>query len=193
MAMQQLTGAPKRANRRTTSPLPPAAADALVRLEVALITPDPVVVAKVNAALGYQSNWIPRAYLGETATYRTVWSQVELNDLYLRVGGTVTARQVERSTHGGESTWTATEITLTVQVPEVGAVKIVTDLEDDPEQGYPTDLPIVALARYRAAAVHYRELAEAGDYEGCEYVRDEMTMCRCQLAAAGRLDLIEVA
>lgn len=53
--------------------------------------------------------------------------------------------------------------------------------------------PLEAAARYRAAAVHYQALATDGDYEGCEYVRDEMAMCRCQLQAAGRLDLIEAA
>jgi hypothetical protein len=47
-------------------------------------------------------------------------------------------------------------------------------------------------SRYRQAAAHYRDLAECGDYEGCEYIRDEMAMCRCQLADAGRLDLIGV-
>ena len=44
--------------------------------------------------------------------------------------------------------------------------------------------------RYRLAADHYKALAECGDYAGCEYVRDEMAMCACQLADAGRLDLI---
>ena len=58
----------------------------------------------------------------------------------------------------------------------------------DPE----TSTPAETASRYRQAAAHYRDLAECGDYEGCEYVRDEMAMCRCQLAAAGRLDLIGV-
>jgi len=49
------------------------------------------------------------------------------------------------------------------------------------------------LTAYGMAAVRYRSLADAGDYEGCEYVRDEMTDYRCQLADAGCLDLIEVA
>ena len=50
--------------------------------------------------------------------------------------------------------------------------------------------PAETASRYRQAAAHYRDLAAHNDYEGCEYVRDEMAMCRCQLAAAGRLDLI---
>jgi len=49
------------------------------------------------------------------------------------------------------------------------------------------------LTAYGTAAVRYRSLADAGDYEGCEYVRDEMTEYRCQLQAAGCLALIGVA
>lgn len=109
--------------------------------------PERELAAKVGKALGFRSGWQPRAYLGETATYLLVWSQMELNDLFLRVGGTVTARQVERSTSDGSATWTATEITLTVVVPGVGPVELATDIEDDPEHGYRTDVPVVAVAR----------------------------------------------
>jgi hypothetical protein len=163
------------------------------RTTLALTKPDPAAVAKVRAVLGFSVGWQPDAYLGETATYLTVWSQHELNDLYLRVGGTVTLRQVERSTSDGSSTWTATEITLTIEVPGVGSVEIVTDVEDDPEHGYRTDLPVVAVARYQSASKDCRELAASGNYDGCLAVQDEMRMCRCQLEAAGRLDLIEAA
>jgi hypothetical protein len=164
----------------------------MARIEHALAAPQRELAAKVGAALGFRNGWQPREHLGETATRLTVWSQVELNDVFERVGGTVTSRQVERSTSDGGSTWTATEITLAVDVPGVGPVQVSTDLEVE-SAVYPTDLPVVALARYRAAVVHYRALAADGDYEGCEYVRDEMAMCRCQLQAAGRLDLIEVS
>jgi hypothetical protein len=149
--------------------------------------------AKVLAVLGLPSTWRPRAYLGETETYLSVWSQMELNDLFLRVGGTVTTRQVERSTSDGDATWTAIEITLTVQVPGVGPVEVVTDIEDDPEHGYRTDVPVVAVARYEIASRHCRVLAAASDFDGCLAAQDEMRMCRCQLAAAGRLDLLGVA
>ena len=176
-----------------TAPLPPAASEALHRLEAALTTPDPAVVEMVRVVLGYSAGWRPDAHLGETATHLTVWSQMELNDLFERVGGTVTTRQVERSTFGGESTWTGTEITLTVQVPGVGPVEVVTDIEDDPEHGYRTDIPVVAMARYQSAAEHCRALAESADFDGCLAAQDEMAMCRCQLAKAGRLDLIEAA
>jgi len=53
--------------------------------------------------------------------------------------------------------------------------------------------PAETAARYRWASVHCRRLAEAADFDGCLEAQDEMAMCRCQLAAAGRLDLIEAA
>ncbi|MFD1309833.1 hypothetical protein [Streptomyces kaempferi] len=61
------------------------------------------------------------------------------------------------------------------------------------EQAMPPLELVFAATRYRAATARCRALAAAGDYEGCEYVRDEMAMCRCQLADAGRLDLIGAA
>ena len=176
--------------RYPTEPFPQQAVSAMRRLEAALIKPDAGTVAKVHAALGMKRIGQPRAYIGETATYMLVWSQMELNALYERVGGTVTTQRVERSTSDGSATWTATEITLTVQVPDVGPVEIVTDIEDDPQHGYRTDVPVVAVARYQAAAEHCRTLAESADFDGCLAAQDEMAMCRCQLAAGGRLDLI---
>lgn len=173
-----------------TAPIPPAAEAALARLERAFLAPaDPATIEKVRTALGFRRHWKPNGHLGETATQLTMWSQMELNALYERVGGTVSTRQAERTTSDGTS-WTATELTVTVQVDGVGPVEISTDIEDDPEHGYRTDVPVVAVARYQQAAAHLRDLAAHADYEGCEYVRDEMTMCYCQLAAAGRLDLI---
>lgn len=185
----QIVPAPKSADHTGTAPLTPAAVDAMRRLEAALVTPAASTVEKVRTALGYEAGWKPRPHLGETATYLTVWSQVELNDLFEQVGGTVATRQVERSASDG-TTWTATEITLTVQVPDVGPVDIVTDIEDDPAHGYRTDIPVVAVARYRSASEHCRALAASADFDGCLAAQDEMAMCRCQLESAGRLDLI---
>src|SRR4051812_15478978 len=153
---------PKTPTQLPTAPLPQLAVEALRRLELALTTPDAATVAKVGQALGFRSSWKPNPHLGETATYLTAWSQMELNDLFERVGGTVTTRQVERSASDGSATWTATEVTLTVEVPGVGPVEIVTDIEDDPETGYRTDVPVVALARYQSAAQVCRELAASG-------------------------------
>lgn len=143
---------------RPTAALPQPAIDAMRSLEAALITPDPAVVARVNAALGLRVNRKPNVHLGETATHRAVWSQMELNEIFERVGGAVSLREVERSNCDGEASWAATEITLTVQVPDVGPVTVVTDIEDDPDHGYRTDVPVVAVARYEAAARHVTEI-----------------------------------
>lgn len=53
--------------------------------------------------------------------------------------------------------------------------------------------PAETAARYRQAASHCRRLVTVADFDACADVQDEMAMCRCQLAAAGRLDLIEAA
>lgn len=131
---------------RPTSPLPMAAAQAMHRIEYALAAPQRELAAKVGAALGFRGGCQPREDLGETATRHIVWSQVELNDVFERVGGTVTARRVERRTSDSSSTWTATELTLTVNLPDIGAVQVATDLEEESEV-YPTDLPVVRAAR----------------------------------------------
>ncbi|GHC39767.1 hypothetical protein GCM10010348_78890 [Streptomyces anthocyanicus] len=198
MATQKLIPAPTCADTVGTAPLNPAAAEALRRLELALTTPDAATVEKVRVALGYPAGWKPNRHLGETATYLTVWSQMELNDLFEQVGGTVTTRQVERSTSDGSSSWTATEIALTLKVPDVGPVEIVTDIEDDPECGYRTDIPVVAVARYRDAEARANELivsARTGsmsdlDADDLAHNVDLMAGYRTVLAKAGRLDLI---
>ncbi|NUT24324.1 MAG: hypothetical protein HOV77_34660 [Hamadaea sp.] len=201
MATTDLIGAPERTDHAGTAPLPLAARDAMRRLELALTTPDAATVEKVRVALGYRPGWKPDAYLGETATYLMVWSQVELNEIFERVGGTVTTRQVERSIDGGESTWTATEIALTVDVPGVGPVTVVTDIEDDPEHGYRTDVPVVAVARYRSAEARANELIAVAltghmsdlNADDLAHNIDLMAGYRATLAKAGRLDLIEAA
>lgn len=198
MATTDLIGAPERTDHEGTALLPLAGRDARRRLELALSTPDPAIVGKVRAALGYPAGWKPRPHLGETATYLKMWSQHELNDLFERVGGAVTSRQVERSTSGGDITWTATEITLTVDVPDVGPVEVVTDIEDDPEHGYRTDIPVVAVARYRKAEARANQLmdiARSGrmsdrDADDLAHNVEVMAGHRATLAAAGRLDLI---
>lgn len=162
---------------------------------------DREVLAKVHAALGLKRIVSPRAYLGETATRMTVWSQMELDEIFERVGGIPTTRQVERSNHDGQASWTATEITLTVQVDGVGPVAIVTDIEDDPEHGYRTDIPVVAVARYRKSEARANELIAIAftgsmsdlDADDLAHNVDLMAGYRATLAAAGRLDLIEVA
>ncbi|GHH87869.1 hypothetical protein [Streptomyces capitiformicae] len=55
-----------------------------------------------------------------------------------------------------------------------------------------TDLlaPLETATRYRYASECCRRLSASGDVDGCLEAQDEMAMCRCHLAKAGRLDLI---
>lgn len=51
----------------------------------------------------------------------------------------------------------------------------------------------LTATRYRDASALCSNLSLSGDVDGCLAVQDEMAMCRCQLAAAGCLALIEVS
>ncbi|WP_406444524.1 hypothetical protein OHB14_36660 [Streptomyces sp. NBC_01613] len=123
-----------------TQTLPAVALRAVARIEDALAAPERERIAKVGQALGFRRNWKPNTHLGETATHITAWTQHELNTVFERVGGTVTTRQVERSTSDGEATWTATEITLTAEIPGVGYVEVITDWD---EESGGRDLPLM--------------------------------------------------
>jgi hypothetical protein len=125
---------------RPTEPLPVDAHYAIARIEQKLAAFDREEVAKVCDALGFRRGWTPDSYLGETPSYINVWTQHELNDLYLRTGGTVTTRAVERTLCEGDTPYPATEIALTVNVPGVGDVRIVTDWDEE-SGGH--DLPIM--------------------------------------------------
>ncbi|MHC3450785.1 hypothetical protein [Streptomyces prasinus] len=107
-------------------PTPPAVPQPPSPAVILLAHAQIVLADRVRTALGLPSYGI-RTDEGETARRVGVWSQHELNSVYERVGGTVTTRTVQRSTHGGESTWEATEIIVTVDLPGVGTVEIVTD------------------------------------------------------------------
>jgi hypothetical protein len=50
-----------------------------------------------------------------------------------------------------------------------------------------------AVIRYENASSRCQAASAASDFDGCLAAQDEMAMCRCQLEAAGRLDLIGVA
>ena len=100
---------------------------------------DEALTRRVCTALGLRYGK-PRPEEGETETRLTVWCQHELNAVYERAGGTVTTRTVQRTTHGGESTWDATEITVTVDLPGIGTVEIVTDWDEE-DGGH--DLPLM--------------------------------------------------
>lgn len=85
---------------------------------------------QVALALGLPAHWRPVPEHGETPTRVSVWSQLELNGLFERFGGTVTSRQVERTASDG-STSTETEITVTVDLPGIGTVEAFTDWDED--------------------------------------------------------------
>lgn len=89
------------------------------------ITFDEKLARQVRDALGLR-HWKPNADHGETETRIILWSQLELNDLYVRVGGTVTSQQVERVASDG-STWTAEEITVTIDVAGIDPIEATTD------------------------------------------------------------------
>lgn len=159
-----------------TAPLPAAAVHAIFRLERALAAPAEALAAKVGKTLGFHQGWKPRDYLGETATYITMWTQRELNDVYERVGGTVTTRQVQRSACDGDVTWDAIEITLTVNLPGIGRVEIVTDWDED-TGGH--DLPVIRaiqMPQEIASATRATEAQQAA--ENAKYLRDCATASR---------------
>lgn len=83
------------------------------------------LATKVRTALGLPGHGRPIRDAGETAVRVCMWDQVELNTVYERVGGTVTTRTVQRT--GSCSTWEATEITVTLDLPGIGAVEVFTD------------------------------------------------------------------
>ncbi|WP_394425469.1 hypothetical protein [Streptomyces sp. SGAir0957] len=96
--------------------------------------------ALVARALGFRPGWTPDEHLGETLHFITAWDQHELNSIYVRAGGTVTTQLVTRTTSNGQATWPATEITLTIPVPGIGDVQVVTDWHAD---NGGLDLPIM--------------------------------------------------
>ncbi|MFD5491590.1 hypothetical protein ACFWH4_01280 [Streptomyces sp. NPDC127091] len=120
----------------------PAPAPAPTFTAVLLAHAEATLAARVRTALG-MPGWQPRADLGETETRILVWSQLELDDFYLRTGGTVTTQMVERAASDG-TTWTAEEITLTVAVPGVGPVQVFTDWEESLAKfGARNELPLM--------------------------------------------------
>lgn len=123
-----------------TEALPAEAMHAIARIQQTFAKAERDRAAKVGQHLGFRAGWKPNAHLGETATHITAWTQRELNDVFQRVGGTVTTRQVQRSTSDGSIVWTAAEITLTAEVPGIGYVEIVADWD---EETGGRDLPVM--------------------------------------------------
>lgn len=107
--------------------------------------PDEQMLAKVRTALGFVHSWTPISELGESLTRVLIWSQLELNALYERLGGTVTVRPVQRPLSDGVVA--TEEITLTVVVEGVGPVELFTDWCESLAQHGPRDqLPLMRAA-----------------------------------------------
>lgn len=107
------------------------------------------LAAEVRAALGLRDHRI-HTHLDETATRVTLWSARELNALFARVGGTVTARPTERPLSDG-STYTFTEVTVSVDLPGIGIVEAVTDWDPAAEPNA-AQLPVLHALPAAAAA-----------------------------------------
>lgn len=90
-------------------------------------TAEAIRAARIRAALDLPAA-PPRPELGETATRICVWSFRELIELQGRFGGTTTARSVVRAL-SDDVTFAAVEVTLTVVLPVLGTVELVTDCE----------------------------------------------------------------
>lgn len=134
------------ANTIPSSPPAPAqrrliAAGFLTGRTTPLASVAPSLNAHVHGALGFRHILTPRPELGETNTRICVWSIRELDATHARTGGTVTARQVERTSSDG-SPYTVIEVTVTVAVPNVGPVEVFTDWEPA-EEPHVFALPVI--------------------------------------------------
>ncbi|MCR8574704.1 hypothetical protein [Streptomyces sp. Isolate_219] len=109
----------------------------------------PSLSAHLRDALGMRHLPAPRPEIGETDTRRCVWSVRELDDVYAHAGGTVTARQVERTIPDG-SPYAVIEVTVTVTVPNVGTVEVFTDW-GPAEEPHGLALPVIRALSAGAA------------------------------------------
>ena len=162
---------------RLTEALPPSALHAMVRIEDALDAPNRERAAKVGKALGFRYGWKPRPDFDETVTRVCVWSVRELDTMFARVGGTVTAQQVERTLSDGD-TYTVTEVTITVDLPGIGTIEVFTDW-DPADEGYGYDLPVIrAIQMPQEIASAARASAAQQAAEQAKYLRDCATTAR---------------
>jgi hypothetical protein len=112
-------------------------------------------IATVTSPAEYQLAKDIRAALGlpfrtpnadENAACLSVWSIRELQDVYARNGGTVTARPVTRGGLSDGSTYDVTELVLTIDLGGLGTVTVVTDW-DPVDEAHGFALPVVQVRR----------------------------------------------
>ncbi|MFB7589355.1 hypothetical protein [Streptomyces sp. NPDC056169] len=98
-----------------------------------------LLATRVRRALGLRGSLTLQH--DETPTRVTVWSLHELQDVYARVGGTVTLTQATRTVSDGTE-YTVIETTLTTQLPGLAIAEITTDWDPHTElDGY--GLPVI--------------------------------------------------
>lgn len=134
------------------------------------------LAATVRAALGLRRRAVLDA---ETETRISVWDIRHLNDVFTRVGGTAAAREVQRILSDGTTTYTVTEVTITAELPGIGAVEAFTDW-DPADESHAFTLPvIVALAQVSPTAN-----ARTCDECGTTYSGESCPSCRTPSAAS---------
>lgn len=106
---------------------------------------------RVRNALGLPRYPMPDPRNGEDVNRVSMWSVRELNDVFLRVGGEVSIREVVRD-NGCDEPYTTNEVKICVNLPGVGWVYAFTDW-DPAGEAYSFDLPVIRALNTLAAAV----------------------------------------
>lgn len=98
-----------------------------------------LLATKVRRALGLRGSLTIQH--NETPTDVTVWDVNSLQDVYARVGGTLTLAQVTRTVSDG-TTYSITEATLTTRLAGLATARVTTDWDPTDElHGYA--LPVI--------------------------------------------------
>ncbi|MFI6854514.1 hypothetical protein [Streptomyces sp. NPDC050416] len=161
MATTDLIGALGRAdNAGDTAPLPPAAIDVARRLELELRSPVDVLRMRVGRL------------------EESLWIQRQGRDFDLVQMRNPALSELERAEAEGSFRSTAWEIVdLRRQLREAkAALEVAIRFQE-------------AESTYRLMSAQTSRIAP-GEFDRLLCLQDEMRMCRCQLEAAGRLDLI---
>ncbi|MFE0651364.1 hypothetical protein ACFVZH_22525 [Streptomyces sp. NPDC059534] len=106
-----------------------------------------LLTTRVRRALGLRGTLTLQH--DETPTRVTIWDIHTLQDVYARVGGTLTLAQATRTVSDG-TTYTVIETTLTTQLPGLATAQITTDWDPATEvDGFA--LPVIADYTTRGA------------------------------------------
>lgn len=97
------------------------------------------IAAQVRAALGRPNALVTEP--GESDTRVSVWSVRELEDLFARFGGTVTASPAVRLLSDG-TTFEVIEVATSFDLPDLGPVEVFTDWVPA-DEAYALHLPVI--------------------------------------------------